>query len=128
VIGIALLIGLVWSVPTERARWTGGFAMDAHLLLPIGLAIATGGLTIWVLVGLFTLSMTTWTVGILQLRKALRFWGAFDLAIALILALLTMRAALLEPVTALIILSALAIELGIVVWLGQRHQEEMSAV
>ncbi len=86
-IGIGLLIGLVWSVPTERARWTGGFAMDAHLLLPIGLAIATGGLTIWVLVGLFTLSMTAWTVGILQLRKGLRFWGAFDLAIAITLAL-----------------------------------------
>ena len=126
-IGICLLIGLVWSVPTERARWTGGFALDAHLLLPIGLAIATGGLTIWVLVGLFALSMTSWTVGILQLRKALRFWGAFDLGIAVTLALLTMRAALLEPVTALIILTALAVELGIVVWLGQRHQEEMSA-
>ncbi len=126
-VGIGLLGASLWSIPARRARWTGGFALDAHLLLPTGLAIATGGLTIWVLVGMFALSMTAWIVGILQLRKTLRFWGAFDLAAAVTLALLTMRAALLEPTVALIALTALAVELGVVVWLGQRHQDAMEA-
>ena len=126
-LGCVLLAVVAGTVPPSRARWTGSFALAAHILLPIGAAITTGGLTVWVLVALFALSMTSWCVGILQLRKGLRFVGAFDLVFALTLALLTMRAALLEPTTALIALVALAIELGVVVWLGQRYQDAMAA-
>ena len=38
---------------------------------------------------------------------------------------LTMGSDLLEPTTAFVALVALAIELGIVVWLAQKHQEAM---
>jgi hypothetical protein len=47
------------------------------------------------------------------------------LIIAGMLGILTMGSELLEPTTAFIALVALAIELGIVVWLAQKHQEAM---
>ena len=55
----------------------------------------------------------------------MRLWGASDLVFAGMLGILTMGSELLEPNTAFIALVALAIELGIVVWLAQKHQEAM---
>ena len=52
--------------------------------------------------------------------------GALDLVLALCLALLILQGQILEPNMLLLMLVALGIELGIVAWLGTRHDMELA--
>jgi len=124
VIGIVCLIGLFWSNGETNRIWTSTFTINSHLLLILAIVISPFPPVV-LLATLLLLSTCTWVVGILQLRKGMRLWGASDLIFAGMLGILTMGSELLEPTTAFIALVALAIELGIVVWLAQKHQEAM---
>ena len=123
-IGIICLFGLVWSHSESKKIWTSTFTINAHILLVLGVIIAPFP-PVTLLAILLLLSTCTWVVGILQLRKGMRFWGASDLVFAGMAGILTMGGDLLDPTTAFVALVALAIELGIVVWLAQKHQEAM---
>jgi len=124
VIGIVCLFGLFWSNSETNRIWTSTFTINSHLLLILAIVISPFPPVV-LLATLLLLSTCTWVVGILQLRKGMRLWGASDLVFAGMLGILTMGSELLEPTTAFIALVALAIELGIVVWLAQKHQEAM---
>ncbi|MAV06925.1 MAG: hypothetical protein CMA29_03425 [Euryarchaeota archaeon] len=123
-IGIICLLGLIWSHSEEKRIWTSTFTINAHILLVLAVLISPFP-PVTLLATLLLLSTCTWVVGILQLRKGMRFWGASDLVFAAMAGVLTMGGDLLEPTTAFVALVALAIELGIVVWLAQKHQEAM---
>ena len=124
VIGTICLFGLIWSNSEKNRIWTSTFTINAHVLLVLAVIISPLP-PVALLATMLLLSTCTWVVGILQLRKGMRLWGASDLVFAGMIGLLTMGSELLEPTTAFIALVALAIELGIVVWLAQKHQEAM---
>ena len=56
----------------------------------------------------------------------MRVMGALDLVLALSLALLILQGGILEPNMLLLMLVALGIELGIVAWLGTRHEMQLA--
>ena len=60
-----------------------------------------------------------------QLRRILRFWGLFDLAVAIIASLLVLGSTMLNPSVLLISLIVLAAELGFVTWLSLSNEEEL---
>ena len=124
VLGVISLGLLAATVPMRRPAWTATWSWDAHLLLPLGILFAFGwGPTL--VVSILTISLVIWVAGILQLRRSLRIWGAADLVIALVVAALVAQGQL-NSTSLLLMGIALGIELGIVAWLGQKHEGEMA--
>ena len=56
----------------------------------------------------------------------MRVFGALDLVLAVCIALLILQEGLLDPIMLLLMLGALAIELGIVAWLGTRYDLQLA--
>lgn len=73
---------------------------------------------------LILMSTTIWVVGILQLRKSLRVWGLADL-IAAILCSFIFATKGFGQYEILVGMAALALELGIIAWLGLSNQDEL---
>ena len=120
--------GTLWiSLDAARdASWTTCWVWDAHLLGLIStamLAATLGGLAIpaFVLMLLF-LSCMVWVAGIQQDRRTFRVWGAIDLAASWAISVLYIEV-MLEPLTAITMLAATAIVLGIVTWLAQSQED-----
>ncbi len=124
VLGIISLIALAATIPMRKPAWSASWSWDAHLLLPLG-ALFVFGINAILVVSLLALSLTIWVTGILQLRRSLRVWGAADLVIALVAAALAAQG-LLNPTSLLLMGIALGLELGIVAWLGQKHEGQMA--
>jgi hypothetical protein len=124
VLGIISLTCLAASVPMRKPAWSTAWSWDAHLLLPLGVLFLTG-ISPLMVVTLLALSLTIWVTGILQLRRSLRVWGAADLVFALTAAALTSQG-LLNSTSLLLMGIALGLELGIIAWLGQKHEGQMA--
>jgi hypothetical protein len=124
-LGLISLVAMGATVPMRAPRWTTAWAWDAHLLLFLGVLLLYGGISPALVVSMFALSLTVWVAGILQLRRSLRFWGAADLVVGLVCAALAAQG-VLDSTTLLMILMALGFELGIVAWLGQKHEGQMA--
>jgi hypothetical protein len=123
----SLMVLSIWiTVLRQQERWTSAWVWNAHLLLPLGTLVAFNAITGWLALSLLCLSLSTWVAGIIQLRRGLRAFGAFDLVLSIIAASLAMKGDLLDPTMLLLVLCALGLVLGIVAWLGQRHQEQLS--
>jgi|GEM_PF-59657 hypothetical protein len=125
VLGLISLVAMAATVPMRAPRWTTAWAWDAHLLLFLGVLLMYGYISPLLVVSLFALSLTVWVAGILQLRRSLRFWGAADLVVGLVCAALAAQG-VLDTTTLLMILIALGFELGIITWLGQKHEGQMA--
>ncbi|MCH1592310.1 MAG: hypothetical protein L7R66_04885 [Candidatus Thalassarchaeaceae archaeon] len=121
--GVILLILLISTVPLKGEKWTMTLAFNAHLLLIVG--ALSGGLSGLIPVILILLSTTMWATGILQLRKTLRTWGLVDLIIALLFSVTFYGGILFQPQILLFGLSVVAIELGLISWLGLRNEDEL---
>ena len=63
--------------------------------------------------------------GILQLRKSLRAWGLADLVMAILFSVVFYGGVIFQPQILLVGLSIIAIELGVVSWLGLKNEENM---
>ena len=127
---LVLLVGLVvmgacaLTVPLNLEKWTVTLAIDGHLFVISG-SIMVG------MVGSFELplllilmSTTVWVVGILQLRKSLRVWGLSDL-VAAILCSFVFASKGIGQYDLLIWMAALALELGVIAWLGLSNRDEL---
>jgi len=125
IIGIILLLLCALTVPFRKDNWTMTLATDSHLLLYSGLLWTGTFTTIYLPIILISLSTIIWIIGIMQLRRILRIWGFFDLIIAILASLMLLGSQMLEPTTLLISLIVLAIELGLVAWLGLSNEEEI---
>jgi hypothetical protein len=124
-VGIVMLGAHVYTVFAEMPKWTTAWLWNAHIILPVGV-FAVAGWSPWLVVCVLALSLATWVGGILQLRRGMRVMGALDLVLALSLALLILQGGILEPNMLLLMLVALGIELGIVAWLGTRHDMQLA--
>ena len=98
-------------------------AVNSHMLL---IMIGIGGYATSIVLPalLIVLSTTVWVIGILLLRRVLRIWGLADLILAILVALIFVQG-ITAPVTLLTALIVVAIELGVVSWLGQRNEEAL---
>ena len=123
--GVVMLMAHVYTVFAELPKWTTAWLWNAHIILPVGV-FAIAGWSPWLVVSVLALSLATWVGGILQLRRGMRVMGALDLVLALCLALLILQGQILEPNMLLLMLVALGIELGIVAWLGTRHDMQLA--
>ena len=124
IIGVLTLAGLVVSIPMRKPGWSATWSWDAHFLLPLGVLLLTG-ISAWLVVSLLALSLSIWVTGILQLRRSLRVWGAADLVIALVAAALASQGTI-NSNSLLLMGIALGLELGIIAWLGQKHEGQMA--
>ena len=123
--GVAMLFAQVYTIFAGLPKWTTAWLWNAHILLPVGV-FAIAGWSPWVVVCVLALSLTTWVGGIYQLRRGMRVMGALDLVLALCLAMLILQNQILDPTMLLLMLVALGIELGIVAWLGTRHDMQLA--
>ena len=123
--GVIMLLAQIYTIFAEMPKWTTAWLWNAHILLPVGV-FAIAGWSAWLVVCVLALSLATWVGGILQLRRGMRVMGALYLVLSLCLALLILQGGILEPNMLLLILTALGIELGIVAWLGTRHDMQLA--
>ena len=123
-LGIALMVACAITVPLNLGKWTVTLALDGHLFILTGAIMLgmVGSLEIPLL--LILMSTTIWVVGILQLRKSLRVWGLADL-IAAILCSFIFAFNEFGQYELLLGMAALALELGIIAWLGLSNQDEL---
>jgi len=124
-LGSLLMILCMLTVPLKQGDWTMTLAVDGHLLVVTG-ALAMGLIDeVLMPVLLIFMSTVVWVVGIIQLRKILRIWGLADLAVAIVCSFVFVSTEMSQPTNLLIALIVLAMELGIVAWLGLANQEEL---
>jgi len=124
-VGVVMLAAQIYTIFAEMPKWTTAWLWNAHIILPVGV-FAIAGWSPWLVVCTLGLSLATWVGGILQLRRGMRVMGALDLVISFCLALLILQNSILEPNMLLLMLVALGIELGIVAWLGTRHDMQLA--
>jgi hypothetical protein len=122
-LGIVLLILLICTIPMKGERWSVMLAVNAHIILIIGLI--SSGLSVLIPVFLVILSTIVWVTGILQLRKSLRAWGLADLVMAILCSVVFYGGVVFQSQSLLIGLSIVAVELGIISWLGLRNEDEL---
>jgi len=122
-LGIVLLVLLVCTIPMKGERWSVMLAINAHVLLILGLIAS--GLSLLIPMFLVVLSTTVWVTGIVQLRKSLRAWGLADLVMAILFSVVFYGGVIFQPQILLVGLSIIAIELGIISWLGLKNEENM---
>jgi hypothetical protein len=124
ILGVFTLLCLAATVPMRKPAWSTTWSWDAHLLLPLGLLLLTGVSSLLV-VSILALSLAIWVTGILQLRRSLRIWGAADLILALVVAALAAQGEI-NSSSLLLMGIALGVQLGIIAWLGQKHEGQMA--
>ncbi len=124
IIGAMVMVTCALTVPLNLEKWTVTLAIDGHLFVISG-AIAVGyvgGLELPLL--LILMSTTVWVIGILQLRKALRVWGLADLIAALLCSFIIASKGV-NQYDILLGMTALAVELGVIAWLGLSNRDEL---
>ena len=122
--GVILLAMLISTLLTGGDIWSGMLSTHAHIFLIIG-PIASG-LAFLIPILLVLLSTSVWVVGILQLRKSFRAFGLLDLLVAIVSSVAFYGGILFQPQIFLVGLTIIAIELGIISWLGLRNEESLA--
>ena len=123
-LGIMIMVSCGLTVPLNLEKWTITLAIDGHLFIISGAIMLgmVGGFEIPLL--LILMSTTVWIVGIRQLRESLRIWGLADL-IAAILCSFVFASKGFDQYEILLGMTALALELGVIAWLGLTNQDEL---
>lgn len=124
IFGIVVMIGCAVTVPLRLPKWTFTLAANGHIFVICG-AITVGMVgTFGLPVLMIVMSTEIWIIGILQLRKGFRIWGLADL-IAAIVCFLVFASGNIGQSEILLGMTVLAVELGIVAWLGLVNQDEL---
>ena len=124
ILGLVLLATLSMTSKFKKERWSMVLAIDSHVFIIIGLM--TTGLfnEIYFTVIMILVSTTIWIVGIIQVRKILRIWGLIDLILVILFSLILVTE-ILDQINILICLTMVAIELGVIGWLGISNEKEL---
>ncbi len=126
-IGLILIIFCSLTIPFRRQEWSFTLAIDGHILIITGLfALGLIG-DIFVPLAFIGMSSIVWITGILQLRRIFRIWGLLDLVVGIIFAIIFSFQDISNSINLLIVLSAIAFELGIISWLSSSNQEQLIA-
>ena len=126
ILGVLLIVMCAMTVPLKLERWTIVLAADGHIFTLIG-ALSLGMIgDLYLPMLMVIMSTVVWIVGILQLRKSLRIWGLVDLIAAVLISFVFSSGEIFEQEKLLLGMAVLAIELGIVAWLGLENQDELA--
>ena len=126
-IGLILIIFCSLTIPFRKQEWSFTLAIDGHILIITGLfALGLIG-DIFVPLAFIGMSSIVWITGILQLRRIFRIWGLLDLVVGIIFAVIFSFQDISNSINLLIVLSAIAFELGIISWLSSSNQEQLIA-
>ncbi len=123
-VAVSMVAAHILTIALSKPHWTTAWMWNAHLLLPFAVFILTG-FSGWLILSILVLSLTTWVGGILQLRRGMRVFGAFDLGLSVLAWILVLQGSILDPQMLLLMLLSFGVVLGVVAWLGTRHQEQM---
>ena len=122
--GIVVMIGCALTVVLRLPKWTFTLAANGHIFVISG-AITVGMVGNFGLPVLMILMSTEiWIIGILQMRKGFRIWGLSDL-VAAIVCFLVFASGDIGQSEILLGMTVLAVELGVVAWLGLANQDEL---
>ena len=124
-IGLISVIASVYVVISNNQVWLAATLFCAHLLIPSGSFGYYEQSSVLLMSSIVLLSTTSWLIGIVTLRRSWRIMGAIDLVIAWIVAGFLLLGGASES-TVLIMLIVTAILLGLVTWLGQKYEQEIS--
>ena len=80
---------------------------------------------IYLILAIIALSLSVWSTGILLDLRTYRVWGAANLFIAWVTAILSVRI-LLDSTSLLLLLGSTGILLGIITWLAQTNKHILS--
>jgi hypothetical protein len=123
-IGIILLIALSATSKFSKERWSMVLVINSHILI-IGGLITTGYINeIYFSLLMISLSTIVWVVGIIQVRKILRIWGLIDLVLTSLFSFIFVKE-IFDQNNIFVLLCLIAIELGIVGWLGISNEKEL---
>ncbi len=126
ILGALLIVLCALTVPLKLERWTFVLAVDGHIFALIGsLSLGMIG-DLYLPMLMVVMSTVVWIVGILQLRKSLRIWGLLDLIAAVLVSIVFSSGEIFQQNKLLLGMAILAIELGVVAWLGLENQDEMA--
>ena len=118
--GLLSIIFVVWTIISDSGVWLAAGLWSMHLML-IPAGFGWDGL-LFVSVLLMLCSTTSWVSGILTMRKAWRVFGAIDMILSWIVAMvLFSTGAGIETMLAVLIASSVL--LGIVTYLNQTYEK-----
>ena len=122
IVGGLSILFVIWSIVTDSGAWLAAGLWSVHLLLiPSGFG---WGALVFVAVLLTVCSATSWVSGILVMRKSWRVFGALDMVLAWIVAMVMFSTgAGIETMLAILIASSIL--LGIVTYLNQTYEKEI---
>ncbi|MGY8704109.1 MAG: hypothetical protein ACKVGY_07220, partial [Candidatus Poseidoniales archaeon] len=123
-LGILMLLLCATTIKSGREKWTIMATINSHLLIITGLLWTGYFDELYFSMLMILMSSIIWIVGILQLRRILRILGLLDLIMAILLSLIFVPE-ILDTVNLLICLTMIAIELGIIGWLGIYNEKEL---
>ncbi len=118
---------VIFSIAKVRLHWTTAWLWDAQVLLPIAALIVLGEHTSALVISILAVSLLAWVSGVLQHRRGWRIIGALNLLGAWLIAIFSLQGGGFDPVSALAMLVATGILLGVVTWLNQAYEAELAA-
>jgi hypothetical protein len=121
---IGLVVAITCTV-TKNEVWIPAGLWLGHLLIPSGAFGHYQQTSVLMMVLVLSVSATSWLIGVITLRRAWRVFGALDLLLAWIIAGVLILAGATELMV-LIMLLATAVLLGLVTWLGQKYEQQIS--
>ena len=124
-LGLIGIASAIICVLQNNEVWVPAGLWIGHLLIPTGAFGQYEQTTVLMMVLMLGVSAVSWLIGVITLRRAWRIIGALDLVIAWIIAGVLLLAGATEAMI-LIMLVATAILLGLVTWLGQKYEAEIS--
>ena len=124
-IGVTALLSAIMCVINNKQQWISSGLWIGHLLIPSGAFGIYQQTSVLMMVMILVVSTTSWLVGVITLRRGWRIFGAVDLVLAWIVAGILMLAGG-TSLMLLVMLISTAILLGLVTWLGQEYEAELS--
>jgi len=127
VVALTAVALVIFSIAKVRLHWTTAWLWDAQVLLPIAALIVLGEHTSALVISILAVSLLAWVSGVLQHRRGWRIIGALNLLGAWLIAIFSLQGGGFDPVSALAMLVATGILLGVVTWLNQAYEAELAA-
>ena len=124
-LGFVGLILAVYTTKVERQIWLSSCLWIGQIMVPSGAFAIYESTSELMMVLLILVSTTSWIIGVITLRRAWRIIGALDLVLAWLIASVLIISGT-PGIMLLAMLMATAVLLGLVTWLGQKYEEEIS--
>ena len=125
-VALSAIFLVIHSVANVKPKWTTGWMWDVQILTPIAAVLAFTSYTIPLIVSLLGVSLLAWVCGILQNRRGWRIIGAVNLVSGWLVGIFSLQSTSFDPISALVMLAATGILLGVVTWLGQTYEDELA--